>query len=74
MYRKGESLLRAQLQALAPWHLVNIIVAHDLSRVPGEDLRDMSASELIEVIVTAVRMETAERASNDHNQPISTET
>ncbi len=74
VYRKGESLLRDQLQALARWHLVNIIVAHDLSRIPAEDLRDLSASELIEVIVTAVRMETAERASNDHNQPISTET
>ena len=74
LYRKGESLLRDQLQALAPWHLVNIIVAHELSRIPAEDLRDMSALELIEVIVNGVRMETAERASNDHNQPISTET
>jgi hypothetical protein len=74
VYRKGEALLRDQLQALAPWHLVNIILAYDLSRIPAEDLPGMSAPELIELIVNGVRMETAERASADHKQPISTET
>jgi hypothetical protein len=74
VYRKGETLLRDQLHALAPWHLVNIIVAHDLSRIPVEDLRAMSAPELIELIVNAVRTTAAEQASHHGNQPISTET
>lgn len=56
VYRKSETLLRDQLHALSSWHLVNIIVAHDLSEIPVEDLQLMPAAELIELIVTSVRM------------------
>ena len=31
VYEKGESLLRQQLGALSAWHLVNIVVAYNLS-------------------------------------------
>src|SRR5262245_410635 len=31
VYQKGESLLRKQLGALSSWHLVNIILEHELS-------------------------------------------
>jgi hypothetical protein len=54
-YRKGELMLRRQLQALSSWHLVNIITAHDLSE---QDPADLAASEpevLIELIVLQVR-------------------
>jgi hypothetical protein len=54
-YRKGELMLRRQLQALSSWHLVNIITAHDLSE---QDPGDLSASDpevLIELIVLQVR-------------------
>lgn len=56
VYRKGETLLRDQLHALSSWHLVNIIVAHRLSEIPVEQVQLMSAAELIELIVTSVRM------------------
>jgi hypothetical protein len=54
-YRKGELMLRRQLQALSSWHLVNIITAHDLSY---QDPAHLSASDpevLIELIVLQVR-------------------
>jgi len=54
-HRKGELMLRRQLQALSSWHLVNIITAHDLSE---QDPADLSASDpevLIELIVLQVR-------------------
>ena len=56
VYRKGEALLRDQLYALSPWHLVNIVVAHDLSDIPVEELNLMRAPELVELIVASVRM------------------
>ncbi len=56
VYRKGEALLRGQLGALSPWHLVNIINAHDLSRIPADDLNAMPTPELIELIVACVRV------------------
>lgn len=56
VYRKGEVLLRDQLHALSAWHLVNIIVAHNLSEIPVERLQLMPAAELIELIVASVRM------------------
>jgi hypothetical protein len=59
VYQKGEELLRDQLRALAPWHLINIIVAYDLSEIPQEELRAMPAPELIELIVASVRMSAA---------------
>jgi hypothetical protein len=56
VYRKGEVLLRDQLHALSSWHLVNIIIAHNLSEIPVERLQLMPAAELIELIVASVRM------------------
>jgi hypothetical protein len=56
VYDKGEALLRSQLRALSPWHLVNIIEAYRLS---GESvsLDRLPASALIETIVSAVAAE-----------------
>ncbi|MEO6212552.1 MAG: hypothetical protein ABIP65_02890, partial [Vicinamibacterales bacterium] len=55
VYRKGETLLRDQLHALSPWHLVNIILDHELSAVPVDQLNTMTAAELAELIVANVR-------------------
>lgn len=55
VYRKGEAILRNQLAALSPWHLVNIVRAHDLSDLDPLVLNGMSEVELIELIVAAVR-------------------
>jgi hypothetical protein len=63
VYRKGEALLRQQLGALAGWHLVNIIEAYELSDLPEPQLNRMSAAALIELIVTAVRLNTREHAT-----------
>ena len=63
VYRKGEALLRDQLHALSSWHLVNIILAHDLSEIPVDELNLMSAPELIELIVVSVRMASEEPSS-----------
>jgi hypothetical protein len=54
-YRKGELMLRRQLQALASWHLVNIITAHDLSEQEPADLAASDSEVLIELIVLQVR-------------------
>jgi hypothetical protein len=62
VYRKGEALLRDQLHALSPWHLVNIILAHELSDIPPEQLNLMPAGALIELIVAATRLRLEERA------------
>ena len=56
VYRKGETLLRDQLYALSSWHLVNIILAYDLSEIPVEELNVMRAPELVELIVASVRI------------------
>jgi hypothetical protein len=55
VFRKGEVLLRSQLAALSPRHLVNIIQAHNLSDHDVAELNRMTSAELIETIVTAVR-------------------
>jgi len=55
VYEKGENLLQQQLRALAPWHLVNIIVAYNLSEQPETALNQMSARALAELIVKEVR-------------------
>lgn len=52
--RKGEANLRAQLGALAQWHLVNIVRAYGLSDLGGATLARMSAQELTELIVAEV--------------------
>jgi len=55
VYEKGELLLRKQLGALSSWHLVNIVVAYDLSDEPIESLNQRSAGYLIDAIVRRVR-------------------
>jgi hypothetical protein len=56
-YRKGEGLLRGQLAALSPWHLVNIIRAHGLSTESPALLNTLGTADLIEIIVAGVRLE-----------------
>jgi hypothetical protein len=55
VYEKGEQLLRKQLGALSSWHLVNIVVAHDLSEEPVESLNQRTAGYLIDSIIRGVR-------------------
>jgi hypothetical protein len=55
VYRKGEATLRAQLGALATWHLVNIVRAYALSDLGAAALNRMTAAELTELIVAAAR-------------------
>jgi hypothetical protein len=55
VYEKGEQLLRKQLGALSSWHLVNIVVAHDLSEEPVESLNQRTAGYLIDSIIRRVR-------------------
>ena len=55
VYRKGEALLRRQLGALAGWHLVNIIRAHQLSDEPVDALNLRTPAELADLIVAAVK-------------------
>ena len=58
IYEKGGApLLRRQLAALAPWHLVNIIDAYDLSADPDTVLNRLPAAELIDTIVSSVEQE-----------------
>ena len=63
IYRKGESLLRSQLSALSAWHLVNIVVAYDLSEQDPADLAVTPAPVLVELIVASVRERAAEANS-----------
>lgn len=63
VYRKGESMLRSQLSALSAWHLVNIIVAYDLSEQDPADLTVTPAPVLVELIVASVREQAAEASS-----------
>jgi hypothetical protein len=55
VYLKGEPLLRKELSALSAWHLVNIILAYELSDEPIAALNRMPAVTLIELIASAVR-------------------
>lgn len=57
VYEKSEALLRAQLGALSAWHLVNIIVAYELSEESAATLNRRSSADLIETIVAGVRAE-----------------
>ena len=59
VYRKGEALLRRQLSAFSVWHLVNIVLDYRLSDLPEAALNAMTAPDLIELIVAAVRTEAA---------------
>jgi len=51
---KGDVLLRKQLNALSARHLVNIVVAFDLSDEPRTALNRKSAGELVDLIASAV--------------------
>jgi hypothetical protein len=57
VYEKGEGLLRKQLGALSAWHLVNIIVAYELSDAPSATLSTLPGPALIDIIVSGVRKE-----------------
>jgi hypothetical protein len=57
IYQKGEALLRQQLRALSSWHLVNIIVAYELSAEPQAVLDALPAPALVDLIVGATRNE-----------------
>jgi hypothetical protein len=65
VYEKGEALLRKQLGALSAWHLVNIIVAYELSDVSAATLSTLPGPALTDIIVSGVRKEreTAHRRS-----------
>ena len=60
VYRKGEALLRRQLAALSAWHLANIVRAHGLSDLSPAALNAMTATDLIDVIVAAVQVRSAQ--------------
>ena len=55
VYEKGEILLRKELGALSPWHLVNIIRAYRLSPEPMDALNRLPGAALAEIIVDGVR-------------------
>jgi hypothetical protein len=55
VYEKGEVLLRKELGALSPWHLVNIIRAYRLSAEPIDVLNRLPGVALAEIIVEGVR-------------------
>jgi hypothetical protein len=55
VYRKGETLLRRQLSALSPWHLVNIIKNHHLSHADEATLNATPSTALIDLIVDSVK-------------------
>jgi hypothetical protein len=54
VYEKGEALLRKELGALSPWHLVNIIQAYRLSPEPVAVLNRMPGTALVDIIVDGV--------------------
>jgi hypothetical protein len=58
VYEKNEDLLRRELGALSTWHLVNIIVAYELSSEPVSVLNGASSSALIALIVAGVKEQT----------------
>ncbi|MEO5895981.1 MAG: hypothetical protein ABIS06_09795 [Vicinamibacterales bacterium] len=62
VYRKGEAVLRDQLHALSAWHLVNILLDHELTEVRVEELNVMREDALIELIVANVRIAVNEGA------------
>lgn len=60
VYRKGETHLRRQLGALSAWHLANIVRAHGLSDLKAATLDALPHQDLVDLIVTAVRLRAAE--------------
>ena len=63
LYEKGETLLRQELSALSPWHLSNIALSYDLTRLPEPALQAMRRPELIALIVDGVRLSSPSRNS-----------
>ena len=57
VYEKGEPLLRKQLGALSTWHLVNIILAYELSDQGVAVLNNKPPRALIDIILSGVRKE-----------------
>lgn len=55
VYAKGEDLLRRQLAALSSRHLRSIIVAYDLAPAGDVDLEALTGTELMALILVAVR-------------------
>ena len=55
VFEKGEELLRRELGALSPWHLVNIVEPYELSAEDPDVLGRLSRQTLVELIVSAVR-------------------
>ena len=55
VFEKGEILLRKELGALSPWHLVNIIRAYRLSAEPMDALNRLPGVALAEIIIESVR-------------------
>lgn len=58
IYEKGESVLRAELSALASWHLVNIVSAYRLSDESDAVLNALPPPALVDIIVSGVRRQT----------------
>jgi len=54
VYGKGEGVLRRQLMALSPWHLVNIVKAYELSDEAAPVLNHVPAGALIDLIMSEV--------------------
>jgi hypothetical protein len=54
VYEKGEVLLRKELGALSPWHLVNIIRAYRLNPESVDVLNRMPGGALVDIIVDGV--------------------
>lgn len=54
VYEKGEAVLRQQLAALSPWHIVNILVAYELADEDAATLNRLPASTLIDRVISGV--------------------
>jgi hypothetical protein len=59
VYEKSEGVLRRQLGALSARHLVNIALEYGLTDLDVQTLNEVPAGELIDLIVRAVRLQTA---------------
>jgi len=55
VYARGESVLREQLAALAPWQLRAMIIAYEFVDPADVNLDALATPELIELIVATVR-------------------
>jgi hypothetical protein len=67
-YEKGEVLMRQELGALSPLHLVNIIRAYRLSDEATTMLNRLPAATLIEMIVIGVRVREHTSIRSEHSR------